>query len=76
MSPARGRDPECFGSMMRGAVGSASSFVQDRRQVELPAGLTVTSKAIERHAEAVGADIEAREQGGHRPRQEDRSQAA
>jgi hypothetical protein len=47
---------------MMAAVGSESSFEQSREQLELLAGLTVTAKAVERHAEAIGADIEAREQ--------------
>ena len=43
-------------------VGSPSSFAQGRQQLELLAGLTVTTKAVERHAEAIGADRAARQQ--------------
>jgi hypothetical protein len=44
---------------MMAAVGSEASFEQGRQQLELLAGLEVTSKAVERQAEAIGADIEA-----------------
>lgn len=47
---------------MLGVVGSESSFEQGRAQLELLAGLEVTTKAVERHAESIGADIAAREQ--------------
>jgi hypothetical protein len=47
---------------MLAVVGSESSFEQGRAQLQLLAGLEVTSKAVERHAEAIGADIAAREQ--------------
>jgi hypothetical protein len=40
-------------------VGSESSFEQGREQLELLAGIAVTAKAVERQAEAIGADIEA-----------------
>ena len=47
---------------MMGLVGAHASFDQGREQLELLAGLEVTAKAVERHAEAIGADIAAREQ--------------
>ena len=47
---------------MMALVGSQSSFDQGRQQLALLAGLTVTTKAVERHAEAIGADIAARQQ--------------
>jgi len=43
-------------------VGSESSFNQGREQLELWAGIEVTAKAVERHAEAIGSDIEACQQ--------------
>jgi hypothetical protein len=43
-------------------VGSESSFEQSREQLALLAALEVTAKAVERQAEAIGGDIEAREQ--------------
>lgn len=43
-------------------VGSQSSFESGRQQLERLAGLTVTAKAVERQAEAIGADIAARQQ--------------
>ena len=43
-------------------VGSDASFDQGREQMQLLAGLEVTRKAVERHAEAIGGDIECREQ--------------
>lgn len=45
-----------------GVVGSESSFEQSREQLVLLAGLEVMAKAVERHAEGIGVDIEAREQ--------------
>ncbi len=42
---------------MMAVVGSDASFDQGREQMELLAGLEVTRKAVERHAEAIGADI-------------------
>ena len=55
---------------MLAAVGSESSFEQGRAQLELLAGLDVTTKAVERHAEAIGADIAAGEQAEmHRAKQ-------
>lgn len=47
---------------MLAVVGSESSFEQGRGQLELLAGLDVTTKAVERHAESIGAAIAAREQ--------------
>jgi hypothetical protein len=47
---------------MMALVGQESSFDAGRQQLELLAGLEVTSKAVERVAEAIGRDIEVREQ--------------
>ena len=47
---------------MMALVGSETSFEQGREQLDVLAGLQVTAKAVERHAEALGADIAAREQ--------------
>jgi len=47
---------------MMAVVGSDASFDQGREQMELLAGLEVTRKAVERHAEAIGSDIARREQ--------------
>ena len=47
---------------MMAAVGSDSSFDHGRQQLALLAGLEVTTKAVERHAEAIGTDIARREQ--------------
>jgi Uncharacterised protein family (UPF0236) len=47
---------------MMAVVGSDASFDQGREQMELLAGLAVTRKAVERHAEAIGTDIARREQ--------------
>ena len=47
---------------MMAVVGSETSFDQGREQLELLAGLAVTTKAVERHAEALGAEIAALEQ--------------
>jgi hypothetical protein len=47
---------------MLATVGHEMPFEQGRQQMELLAGLSVTTKAVERTAEAVGADIEARQQ--------------
>jgi hypothetical protein len=46
---------------MLAAVGSAAPFDQGRQQLKLLAGLEVTTKAVERTAEAIGEDIAARE---------------
>jgi hypothetical protein len=42
---------------MMAMVGSEAPFDQGRRQMELLAGLEVTTKAVERTAEAIGGDI-------------------
>jgi hypothetical protein len=47
---------------MMAVVGSESSFQGGREQLQLLAGFEVTTKAVERHAEAIGADIVRREQ--------------
>ena len=47
---------------MLALVGSEAPFDHGRRQIELLAGLEVTAKAVERTAEAVGADIAQGEQ--------------
>ena len=47
---------------MLATVGSDASFEKGRDQMELLAGIEVTAKAVERHAEAIGADIEVRQQ--------------
>lgn len=55
---------------MMALVGSESSFEHGRQQLQLLAGLEVTAKAVERHAEAIGADIAARERAEiHRAKQ-------
>ena len=43
---------------MMAVVGSESSFEQSREQLQLWAGIEVPTKTVERHAEAIGADIE------------------
>lgn len=48
---------------MMALVGSQSSFDSGRQQLELLAGLLVTTKGVERQAEGIGADIAAGEQG-------------
>lgn len=47
---------------MLAAVGHEAAFEQGRQQMELLAGLSVTTKAVERTAEAIGEDIEVRQQ--------------
>jgi hypothetical protein len=47
---------------MLAMVGQQGAFEQGRQQMELLAGLSVTTKAVERTAEAIGADIETRQQ--------------
>lgn len=42
---------------MMAAVGSETSFERGSEQLELLAGLAVNAKAVERHAEAIGAAI-------------------
>ena len=48
---------------MQAVVGQEAPFDQGRQQMKLLADLEVTTKAVERTAEAIGADIAAREQG-------------
>jgi hypothetical protein len=47
---------------MLAVVGSETPFSQGRDQIKLLADLEVTAKAVERTAEMIGADIEARQQ--------------
>ena len=47
---------------MRAVGGSETSLAQGREQLALLAGLEVTTKAVERQAEALGAQIAAQEQ--------------
>lgn len=47
---------------MLAAVGHEMPFDQGREQMKLLAGLSVNTKAVERTAEAIGADIEVRQQ--------------
>jgi hypothetical protein len=47
---------------MLALVGSETSFEHGRQQIELLAGLEVTTKAVERTAEAIGAEIAGSEQ--------------
>jgi Uncharacterised protein family (UPF0236) len=47
---------------MMAVVGSETSFEQGREELELLAGLQLTAKAVERQAEAIGADIAQQEQ--------------
>jgi len=47
---------------MDALVGQAAPFEHGRQQLQLLAGLEVTTKSVERVAEAIGADIAAREQ--------------
>lgn len=55
---------ECSPGVRRmvAAVGSEDSFERGRQQLQLLAGLEITTKAVERQAEAIGADIAARQQ--------------
>lgn len=46
---------------MMALVGSSASFAQGREQLDALAGLKVTTKAVERQAEAIGSDIAARD---------------
>jgi hypothetical protein len=50
---------------MTAVVGSDTSFHHGWEQLELLAGLTVTRKAVERHAEEIGADIARLPTGGN-----------
>lgn len=55
---------------MMAVVGSDTSFDRGREQLQLLAGIEVTTKAVERHAETIGAAIEASEQAEiHRVKQ-------
>lgn len=47
---------------MQADVGQDKPFAKGRKQLKLLAGLEVTTKAVERTAEAIGEDIAAREQ--------------
>jgi hypothetical protein len=47
---------------MQAVVGLEAPFDRGRQQMQLLAGLEVTTKAVERNAEAIGADIATREQ--------------
>jgi hypothetical protein len=47
---------------MQAVVGQDTPFDQGRQRIKLLAGLEVTTKAVERTAEAIGEDIAAREQ--------------
>ena len=47
---------------MMALVGAETSFDKGREQLDLLAGIEVTAKTVERHAEAIGGDIAAREQ--------------
>ncbi len=47
---------------MLALVGSEAPFDHARRQIQLLAGLEVTTKSVERTAESIGADIAQREQ--------------
>jgi len=47
---------------MQALVGQQDPFAHGREQLKLLAGLEVTTKAVERTAEAIGEDIAAREQ--------------
>jgi hypothetical protein len=47
---------------MLATVGQQAAFEQGRQQMGLLAGVSVTAKAVERTAEAIGADIEMRQQ--------------
>ena len=47
---------------MMAVVGSECSFDHGREQLKLLAGLELTGKAVERHAEAIGADLAATQQ--------------
>jgi len=47
---------------MQALVGQQSSFDRGRQELQLLAGIAVTTKAVERAAEAIGADIAQRDQ--------------
>jgi hypothetical protein len=48
---------------MQALVGQEAPFERGREQLQLLAGLQVTTKSVERTAETIGADIAQREQG-------------
>src|SRR5436853_7879412 len=48
---------------MQAIVGQEAPFAHGREQMRVLAGLEVTTKSVERTAEAIGADIAQREQG-------------
>jgi hypothetical protein len=48
---------------MQAVVGLEAPFDRGREQMKVLAGLEVTAKSVERTAEAIGADIAAKEQG-------------
>jgi hypothetical protein len=52
---------------MMAAVGQEAAFDRGREQRQLLAGLTVTTQAVERTAEAIGADIARRQQQERKP---------
>jgi hypothetical protein len=52
---------------MQAVVGQEVPFDHGREQMKILAGLEVTAKSVERTAEALGADIAPREQGGIPP---------
>jgi hypothetical protein len=47
---------------MQAVVGQEAPFDRGREQMKVLAGLEVTTKSVERTAEAIGADIAQREQ--------------
>jgi hypothetical protein len=47
---------------MQATVGQQAAFERGRQQMKVLAGLEVTTKSVERTAEAIGADIAAREE--------------
>jgi hypothetical protein len=47
---------------MQGIVGQEAPFDHGREQMKVLVGLEVTTKSVERTAEAIGADIAQREQ--------------
>src|SRR5260370_34860604 len=55
---------------MMAVVGSDCSFDQGREQLELLAGLQVTSKSVERQAEAIGCDVAREKKGKSEPARE------
>lgn len=51
---------------MMAAVGQEAAFDRGREQLQLLAGLTVTTKTVERTAETIGAEIERGQQQEHK----------